>query len=409
MITSFPKNKIKVLLLENIHPQAQEIFQSEGYQVTVLSESLSEQELLMAIKDIHIIGIRSKTKITQKVINSGNKLLAVGVFCIGTNQIDLLACSQKGVVVFNAPYSNTRSVVELVIGNIIALLRKLIMQNNNMHQGIWHKSANASYEIRGKTLGIIGYGNIGAQLSVLAESLGMRVVYYDSAEKLSLGNAEKCKSLKELLAQADIVTSHIDGDKSNINFFNQKIFSEMKQGAYFINLSRGPVVDLQALKQALETNKLAGAAIDVFPEEPSRNGKDFVSVLQGCDNVILTPHVGGSTEEAQENIASFVPERIIHYVNMGNSQMSVNFPNIKLSQLQLQHSHRLIHIHHNRPGVLASINKLLAEHEINIIGQYLKTNETIGYVITDIEQGYNSVLLEKMKKLTHTIRFRVLY
>ena len=405
--TSYPKNKIKVLLLENIHAQAKILFESETYQVTSYKESLGEQKLLEIIEDFHIIGIRSKSKITKKIILASEKLLAIGAFCIGTNQIDLPACSQKGVAVFNAPYSNTRSVVELVIGNIIALLRKLAIQNNKMHRGIWEKSANASYELRGKTLGIVGYGNIGSQLSVLAEALGLRVIYYDAAEKLCLGNAEKCHSIEELLKQSDIVSSHIDGDKTNSNYFDQEKFGLMKAGAYFINLSRGHVVDILALKQALETQKLAGAAVDVFPKEPGSNGDAFVSALQGLENVILTPHIGGSTEEAQENIANFVPERIIRYVNTGNSQMSVNFPNIKL--LRLQHGHRLIHIHHNKPGVLANMNKLFAEHEINIVGQYLKTNELIGYVITDIEREYDNDLLQAMGKLEHTIKFRVLY
>lgn len=406
-MTSYPKNKIKVLLLENIHPQAQQIFASETYQVTTLKGSLSEEELIERVKNYHIIGIRSKTKITEKVILAANKLLAIGAFCIGTNQIDLTACAKHGVAVFNAPYSNTRSVVELVLGNIIALLRKLVSQNNKMHHGIWEKSAKSSYELRGKTLGIVGYGNIGAQLSVLAESLGLRVIYYDTAEKLFLGNAEKCDSIQHLLHQADIVTSHIDGDKANTHYFDKEKFSHFKQGAYFINLSRGHVVEINALKQALETHHLAGAAVDVFPQEPSSNGENFKSELQGLDNVILTPHIGGSTEEAQENIATFVPERIIYYINTGNSQMSVNFPNIKLSIFQ--DSHRLIHIHHNKPGVLASINKLLAQHEINIVGQYLKTNENIGYVITDISRGYDQTLLAEMEQLAHTIKFRVLY
>lgn len=406
-ITSYPKNKIKVLLLENIHAQAAIIFNAETYQVTSLKDSLSEEDLLEKIKDFHILGIRSKTIITKKVVLAANRLLAIGAFCIGTNQIDLTACAQNGIAIFNAPYSNTRSVVELVIGNIIALLRKLVIQNNKMHQGIWEKSAKSSYELRGKTLGIVGYGNIGAQLSVLAESLGLRVLYYDTAEKLCLGNAEKCDSIKSLINQSDIVTSHIDGDKLNANYFDQEKFACFKSGAYFINLSRGHVVDIHALKQALANNKIAGAAIDVFPHEPNGNGENFVSELQGLDNVILTPHIGGSTEEAQENIASFVPERIINYVNTGNSQMSVNFPNIKLSVFQ--NSHRLIHIHHNKPGVLASINKLLAQHDINIVGQYLKTNENIGYVITDIAHGYDKNLLDQLEQLEHTIRFRVLY
>jgi D-3-phosphoglycerate dehydrogenase / 2-oxoglutarate reductase len=406
-VLGYPKQKINVLLLENIHPQAKKIFEQEGYKLKTLEKSLDEEALCEAIKDIHILGIRSKTQVTAKVIASAKHLWVIGAYCIGTNQIDLTACAQHGVSVFNAPYSNTRSVVELAIGEMIALSRRLTVGNQQMHEGKWSKTAIGCHELRGKTLGIVGYGNIGTQLSVLAESLGMNVLYYDSAEKLALGNAKKAGSLNALLQVADVVSIHVDGHESNHELIGKKSFSKMKKGALFLNLSRGSIVDLDALKDALVSEKLAGAGIDVYPQEPSANGQAFSSPLQGLDNVILTSHIGGSTQEAQEDIASFVPHCSIAYMNTGDSQMSVNFPPLKLAQFEK--SHRLIHIHHNQPGVLASINELFAKHKINIVGQHLKTNETIGYVITDVEQGYDEVLLEELKAIAHTIRFRVLY
>lgn len=403
----YPKRKINVLLLENIHPQAKKIFEKEGYQLRTLEKSLDEEALCEAIKNVHILGIRSKTQVTEKVVASAQHLWVIGAYCIGTNQIDLTACAKHGVSVFNAPYSNTRSVVELAIGEMIALSRRLTVGNQHMHEGKWSKTAIGCHELRGKTLGIIGYGNIGTQLSVLAESLGMNVLYYDSAEKLSLGNAQKSDSLNVLLHASDIVSIHVDGHESNQQLIGKKAFSKMKKGALFLNLSRGSIVDLEALKDALVSGKLSGAGIDVYPQEPSENGQGFVSPLQGLDNVILTSHIGGSTQEAQESIANFVPHCSIVYMNTGDSQMSVNFPSLKLTQFE--DSQRLIHIHNNQPGVLASINEVFAKYKINIVGQHLKTNETIGYVITDVAQGYDKVLLDELKAIEHTIRFRVLY
>lgn len=404
---SYPKNRIKVLLLENIHPMAERSLKEEGYQVEVHSDGMDEDELAEQVKTVSILGIRSKTQITEKVIANARRLLAVGAFCIGTNQIDLQACLRKGVAVFNAPFSNTRSVVELAIAEIIMLLRKIPERTKEMHAGTWHKSAKASFEIRGKKLGIVGYGNIGSQLSVLAENLGMEVYYYDLVEKLALGNVRRCQSMDELLAIADVVSLHVDGRKSNTNFFGRDLFMKMKEGSAFINLSRGLVVDLEALKENLESGHLVGAAIDVFPQEPKNNQEQFVSLLRGLPNTLLTPHIGGSTQEAQENIGDFVPNQIIQYINTGSTSNSVNFPQVLLPTLQ--NAHRLMHIHHNVPGILAKMNQDFAKHQINIVGQYLKTNETIGYVITDIDKKYHQRMIDDLKSIEDTIRFRVLY
>ena len=404
---SYPKHRIKVLLLENIHPLAEKILKEEGYSVEVHHGGLDEDELCERIKDISVIGIRSKTIITEKVIQHANRLIAVGAFCIGTNQIDLEACARKGVAVFNAPYSNTRSVVELAIGEIIMLMRNIPDKSQKMHQSNWDKSAKNSFEIRGKKLGIIGYGNIGSQLSVLAENMGMNVFYYDIVERLQLGNATKVNSLEELLRTVDIISLHVDGRKSNQNMIGEKEFSLMKEGVVFLNLSRGHVVDIPALKNAIESGKVMGAAIDVFPEEPKTNDEPFVSELTGLPNTLISPHIGGSTLEAQENIAQFVPNKIMDYINTGSTTNSVNFPNLQLPQLD--NAHRLIHIHLNTPGILASINNVLANHNINITGQYLKTTETIGYVITDIDKQYSQDVVKDLKNIKNTIRFRVLY
>ena len=404
---SYPKSRINVLLLENVHPIGVELMQQEGYNVEVISSALSEDELAEKIKDVSILGIRSKTNVTKKVLENANRLISIGAFCIGTNQIDLDMCTKKGIAVFNAPFSNTRSVVEMAIAEIIFLMRNFHDKTLGMHQGIWDKSATGSYEIRGKKLGIIGYGNIGAQLSVLAENMGMDVYYYDVIEKLALGNATKLDSLDELLAHCDVVSLHVDGRKENKNIIDEKQISKMKKGSYLVNLSRGHVVDIKALKNALESGHLAGAAVDVFPEEPKNNTEPFTSELIGCKNVILTPHIGGSTSEAQVNIARFVPGKIMEYINTGNTYNSVNFPNIQLPFLK--DAHRLIHIHQNEPGVLAKINRVLADYEINIVGQYLKTNEKIGYVITDIDKAYSPEVIDAMKEIPGTIRFRVLY
>ncbi|SKB39869.1 D-3-phosphoglycerate dehydrogenase [Salegentibacter holothuriorum] len=404
---SYPKNRINVLLLENVHQDAVDIMKKEGYNVTVHPGAMDEDELCEKIKDVSVIGIRSKTHLTEKVLSNANRLIAVGAFCIGTNQIDLQACLKKGVAVFNAPYSNTRSVVELAIGEIILLMRNLPDKMRLMHEGKWDKSANNSFETRGKKLGIIGYGNIGAQLSVMAESVGFDVYYYDVEEKLPMGNVTKCNSLKELLETVDIVTLHVDGRQENKNLIAEKEFGYMKNNVIFINLSRGHVVDIKALKKNIESGKIMGAGIDVYPQEPKTNNEEFISELRNLPNVILTPHIGGSTLEAQENIGNFVPGKIIEYINTGSTTNSVNFPNLQLPVLY--NAHRLIHIHENRPGILAEINRILAGHDINIEGQYLKTNETIGYVITDIDKKYDKKVIKDLKGLKGTIRFRVLY
>lgn len=404
---SYPKNRINVLLLENVHQDAVDIMKKEGYNVSVHPGAMDEDELCEKIKDVSVIGIRSKTHLTEKVLENANRLIAVGAFCIGTNQIDLQACLKKGVAVFNAPYSNTRSVVELAIGEIILLMRNLPDKMRLMHEGKWEKSANKSFETRGKKLGIIGYGNIGAQLSVMAESVGFDVYYYDVEEKLPMGNVTKCNSLKELLETVDIVTLHVDGRKENKDIIGEKEFGYMKDNVIFLNLSRGHVVDIKALKKNIESGKIMGAGIDVYPQEPKTNNEEFVSELRNLPNVILTPHIGGSTLEAQENIGNFVPGKIIEYINTGSTTNSVNFPNLQLPVLH--NAHRLIHIHENRPGILAEINRILAGHDINIEGQYLKTNETIGYVITDIDKRYDKAVIKDLKGLKGTIRFRVLY
>lgn len=407
MSISYPKNRIKVLLLEGIHEDAVAHLKKEGYQVKLLAGSLNEKELCDAIKGQHIIGIRSKTQITETVVHAADKLLAIGAFCIGTNQINLDACMNKGIAVFNAPFSNTRSVVEMVIGEIIMLMRGTLQKSMSMHRGQWNKSAKGSVEIRGKKLGIVGYGNIGSQLSVLAEALGMHVLYFDREEKLALGNAQKANSLKELMRKSDVVTIHVDGHPSNEGIIGKKELGWMKPGSILINLARGKVVDLLALKAALESGKIAGAAIDVFPEEPKSNNEPFDSPLKGMENVILTPHVGGSTIEAQQNIASYVPQALVNYINTGDTFSSVNLPNIRVPEVK--GAHRLLHIHKNIPGIMARINSIFSEYNINVVGQYLKTNEEIGYLVTDINKEYDSDVVEALKSIDYTIKLRVLY
>ena len=403
---SYPKNRIKILLLENIHTDAYEKFTNDGFTVETIGRSLSEEELIEKLQDVHVIGIRSKTHITKKVIENAPKLLAVGAFCIGTKQIDLEATKEAGIVVFNAPYSNTRSVVELAIGEIIMLMRSVFQRSTEIHNGDWQKTAQGSREVRGKKLGIVGYGNIGKQLSVIAEGMGMDVYYYDIEDKLALGNATKINTLEELLSISDVISLHVDDNSQNKNYIGEKEIALMKDGVHLVNLSRGFVVDIPALVAALKSGKIAGAAVDVYPEEPRKNG-EFVTELQGLPNVILTPHVGGSTQEAQEDIADFVPGKIMGYINSGNTVDAVNFPNVRLPKQE--NAHRFLHIHQNIPGVLANINNVIAEYKLNICGQYLSTDPKVGYVIIDLDEGYDKEVLQKLKDIEGTIRFRVLY
>lgn len=404
---SYPKSRMKALLLENIEKSAVEILEKERYQVELLKTALDEAELIQKVKDISILGIRSKTKVTQKVLENAKKLKVIGTFSIGTDQMDLKALTSSGVAAFNAPFQNTRSVVELAIGDMIMLMRGAVEKSNKLHRGIWDKSADGSNEIRGKTLGIIGYGNIGSQLSVLAENLGMDVVFYDQVEKLALGNAKRANNLRDLLKTADVISVHVSGDRSNTNIITEKEFELMKDGVVFLNLSRGFVVDIKALVKYLKNGKIRGAGLDVFPKEPKGKDDPFESELQGLPNVIITPHIAGSTEEAQKNIAQFISNKIIDFMNTGNTYLSVNMPNIQLPEQGS--AHRLLHLHKNVPGILAAINNVLAESGINILGQYLKTNEEIGYVITDVNRKYDAKVLKELKKIPDTISFRVLY
>lgn len=404
---SYPKSRIKVLLLENVHPAALRAFEEQGFNVEFVKGALDEDELCERIKDVSIIGIRSKTNITKRVLDNANRLMAIGAFCIGTNQIDLEEAAQRGIAVFNAPYSNTRSVVELAVGEMILLIRNTVTKSNQMHAGVWDKSAVGSFEVRGKKIGMVGYGSIGTQLSVVAESLGMQVYFYDEVEKLSLGNARKVNTLDELLAVSDVISLHVDGRKENANMIGKREFDLMKDGVIFLNLSRGHVVDIAALADAVKSGKVAGAGVDVFPYEPKTNAESFVSELRGLPNVILTPHIGGSTEEAQENIGHFVPGKLLEFMNNGSSYGSVNFPEVQLPKLK--DSHRLLHIHANVPGVLAKLNHIFAKNNINITGQYLKTNEHIGYVIVDIDKNYTEEFIQEVKEVEGTIRFRMLY
>ena len=404
---SYPKSRIKVLLLENVHPVALRAFEEQGFNVEFVKGALDEDELCERIKDVSIIGIRSKTMITKRVLENANRLMAIGAFCIGTNQIDLDEAARKGIAVFNAPYSNTRSVVELAVGEMIMLIRNIVTKTNQMHAGVWDKSANGSFEIRGKKIGMVGYGSIGTQLSVVAEALGMVVYFYDEVEKLSLGNARKLNSLDELLAISDVISMHVDGRKENKNLIGKREFDLMKDGVIFMNLSRGHVVDIPALADAVRSGKVAGASVDVYPYEPKTNAESFESELRGLPNVILTPHIGGSTEEAQENIGHFVPSKLLEFMNNGSSTGSVNFPEVQLPKLK--DSHRLLHIHANVPGVLAKLNHIFAKNNINITGQHLKTNEFIGYVIVDIAKGYTEEFIQEVKEVEGTIRFRMLY
>lgn len=401
-----PRDNLRVLLLENIHPDASDLLSSAGYKVETYDGALDEDELASRIEGVHLLGIRSTTQVTEAVLERADALLAIGAFCIGTNQIDLEAATRRGIAVFNAPFSNTRSVVELVICEIIAMARRLTDKNQQMHNGIWDKSAKGSHEIRGRRLGIVGYGNIGSQLSVVAEALGMSVYFYDTADKLALGNARRCSSLEELLESVDVVTLHVDGRPENRGFFGEEEFARMRPRSLFLNLSRGFVVDHAALRRHIESGHIAGAAIDVFPNEPKRRGETFESELRGLPNVILTPHVGGSTQEAQQDIGGFVASKLHHYASAGTTSLSVNLPGLVLPERV--GTHRLALIHVNTPGVLATINSVLAEHGVNIEGQYLGTTGTIGYVITDINAPTGADVVDALQAMPETIRLRVL-
>ncbi|MNU49509.1 D-3-phosphoglycerate dehydrogenase [compost metagenome] len=404
---SYPRNRVRMLLLENIHPAAVERLEEAGYTVETMKGALDEDDLIEAIKGVHVLGIRSKTNVSKRVLEHADRLLAVAAFCIGTNQIDLEAAAEHGVAVFNAPYSNTRSVVELAIGLTIVLMRDVADKSAAMHQGQWNKSATGSRELRGKTLGIVGYGAIGSQLSVLAENLGMRVIFHDLSERLALGNARRMRSLDALLAEADVVSLHVDGRKDNTLIIGAAQLAKMKPGALFLNLSRGHVVDVDALAEALKSGRIAGAAVDVFPEEPRTNADPFASPLQGLKNVILSPHIGGSTEEAQESIAEFAAERLLGYLNRGDTTFCVNLPNVQLAEVS--RAHRLLHIHRNQPGVLAELNRALSSAGLNILGQHLKTDERTGYVITDVDRDYDPEVLKVLRDLPGTVRFRMLH
>ncbi|MEV6487452.1 phosphoglycerate dehydrogenase [Actinoplanes sp. NPDC051633] len=398
--------EVRVLLLESIHADAVARLEAEGYHVESVRNALDEAELIERIRGVHLLGIRSKTKVTASVLAAADSLVAIGAFCIGTDQIDLPAAASRGIAVFNAPFSNTRSVVELAVAEIIALTRRLTEKNAGMHNGVWDKAADGSHEIRGRRLGIVGYGNIGTQLSVLAENLGMHVSFYDTADKLALSNAHRCASLEELLETSDVVTLHVDGRPGNAGFFGAEQFKRMRPGAIFLNLSRGIVVDHVALREALESGHLSGAAVDVFPTEPKGRGDEFKSELRGLPNVILTPHIGGSTEEAQSDIGDFVANKLAHFVREGNTTLSVNLPGVALPQQEGMS--RVVHVHINTPGVLAQVNSILAEHRVNVEGQLLSTRGEYGYLITDIKSGFSDDVLDQLRGMEQTVRLRVL-
>lgn len=405
---SLEKDKIKILLLEGVHPTALEVFQGAGYSnIEYHKGSLSGEELEAAIADAHFVGIRSRTQLTEQVFAKAQKLVAVGCFCIGTNQVDLNAAAKRGIPVFNAPFSNTRSVAELVLGEILLLLRGIPAKNAMAHRGEWMKSADRSFEARGKNLGIIGYGHIGTQLGILAENLGMRVFFYDIENKLSLGNAQQVASMSELLNKSDVVTLHVPETDSTQNMMGSEEFARMKPGAIFINAARGTVVDIDALCGALESGHIGGAAIDVFPTEPKTNRDPFTSPLQAFDNVILTPHIGGSTQEAQENIGIEVAGKLVKYSDNGSTLSCVNFPEVSLPEHT--GTSRLLHIHQNKPGILTKINTIFAEEGINIAGQYLQTNAEYGYVVIDVETEQSEKALEKLKAIEGTLRARILH
>ena len=406
--TSYPKEKINILFLENISDAAVKHFRDGGYaSVRKLGGALSEEQLINEIKDVHILGIRSKTQITAKVLAAAKKLQAIGCFCIGVNQVDLKEATNHGVAVFNAPYSNTRSVAELVMGLSIMLIRRIPDKNKAAHEGIWLKEAKGSYELRGKTLGIIGYGNIGTQVSILAEGLGMKVIFYDTVTKLPLGNAIAKKTLKEVVSQADVITLHVPETAQTKNLINKTVLKQFKKGSILLNYARGEVVDLEGLAKAIQEGGISGAAVDVYPWEPEKNGDRFTTPLQNLSNVILTPHIGGSTEEAQENIGFDVSNKLFQYLELGGSIGSHTVPPLSLPPQE--GTHRILHIHKNVPGVMSEINTTLSRHNINILGQYLKTNEEIGYVVLDIDKRLSNQALQLLKEVKQTIKTRLLY
>jgi D-3-phosphoglycerate dehydrogenase len=406
--TSYPKEKINILFLENISDAAVKYFKDAGYaSVRKVGGALSEEQLINEVKDVHLLGIRSKTQITARVLEAAKKLQAIGCFCIGVNQVDLKAAKNHGVAVFNAPYSNTRSVAELVIGLAIMLIRRIPDKSKAAHDGIWLKESRGSYELRGKTLGIIGYGNIGTQVSVLAEALGMKVIFYDTVTKLPLGNAIAKKTLKEVVGQADIVTLHVPETSLTKNLINKTVLKQFKKGSILLNYARGEVVDLEGLAKAMQEGLISGAAIDVYPWEPEKNGDRFETPLQHLPNVILTPHIGGSTEEAQENIGGDVSNKLFQYLEMGMTIGSHTIPPLSLPHQE--GTHRILHIHKNVPGVLSEINTTLSQHNINILGQYLKTNEEIGYVVLDVDKRLSKQALELLKEVRQTLKTRLLY
>ena len=406
--TSLDKSKIKILLLEGVHSSAVQTFTKAGYSnVELLAHALEGDELKAKIADVHFVGVRSRTQLTREVLEAAKKLVGNGCYCIGTNQVDLIAAQEKGIVVFNAPYSNTRSVAELVLAEAILLLRGIPEKNAVAHRGGWLKSADNAFEIRGKTLGIVGYGSIGTQLSVLAEGLGMHVLFHDVVAKLPLGNAHQAASLEDLLSRSDIVTLHVPELPSTQWMMGEKEFAAMKPGSIFINAARGTVVVIDELAKALKSGKLLGAAVDVFPVEPKSNKDEFISPLRGLDNVILTPHIGGSTMEAQANIGLEVADKLVRYSDNGTTISAVNFPEVALPEHPGQN--RILHVHHNVPGVLSAINQVFAENGINVAGQYLRTHEKLGYVVIDLEPGSSALALEILAQVPGTVRCRVLF
>lgn len=406
--TSYPKEKIRILFLENISEEAVKYFKNQGYiNVEKINKSLGEEDLAKEIKDVHILGIRSKTRITKNVLDAAKKLQAIGCFCAGVNQVDLKEATKKGITVFNAPYSNTRSVAELVIGAAIMLLRRVPDKDKAAHNGLWAKDSKNSFELRGKTMGIIGYGNIGMQVSVMAEVLGMKVIFYDEQTKLPLGNAEEKKSIKEIISNADVVTLHMPETPATRNFINKQTLAQFKKGCILINFARGKLIDAEALKESIIEGHMGGAAIDVFPDEPEKKGEAFSSVLQNVPNVLLTPHIGGSTEEAQQNIGQDVSIKLFSFLEKGITLGSHTVPGLALPPQE--GGHRILHIHNNVPGVLSEINTTLSKNNVNILGQYLKTNDEIGYVVLDVDKQISAKAKQLLKEVKNTIKVRMLY